>query len=346
MSVPSSSLSACTTIIPYESTEHFIDRCIINLSANPEDYSKILKCTNRRVESLALDLLQSDPAVSSTMGKVCIAYTGSDGRQEKFCPASPLDLIVIGKNDEDTRTAHSALENLAKKNPGVFFNHVTRLNSDEVNRFVRPIGDFVPTYALDAHHLSGPESLMEHYMKSSLEVITDCPNKDYKKFKSRLRGNVRILEKGIASNWQDSDPHFDLESGSLFYNGQYTKSTKYGHQRVVQYTLANHVFGEVRKGNPRFSPDFMKELPRQTSERLLKFHLSGMLNMNQTEVDALIDAYNKALRWYHLSQINYKKDCENKKPDPGTSITQVDPDELKEATRVIYDFSQKQGLFL
>ncbi|MFT5318363.1 MAG: hypothetical protein ACI8RA_001627, partial [Chlamydiales bacterium] len=50
---------------------------------NPTDYSRVLKNTNRKVESVALGLLQSDPDVSSSMNKVYIAYTGSDGIQEK-----------------------------------------------------------------------------------------------------------------------------------------------------------------------------------------------------------------------------------------------------------------------
>ncbi|MFT4552043.1 MAG: hypothetical protein ACI9S8_000664 [Chlamydiales bacterium] len=85
---------------------------------------------------------------------------------------------------------------------------------------------------------------------------------------------------------------------------------------------------------------------RKNSERLLTFQQAGMLNMDETEVNALVTAYNKALRWYHLSQINYEKSGENKRPIPEVTTTSVDPTELREMTEVIHLFSQKQSLFL
>ena len=109
MSAMSPSSSPCTALIPYESSHYFLDKSIISASTTPVNYSRVLKTTNLKVETLALNLLRSDPDVFSTLGKVCVAYTGSDGRQEKFCPNSPLDLIVIGDNEEETTQAHTAI---------------------------------------------------------------------------------------------------------------------------------------------------------------------------------------------------------------------------------------------
>jgi hypothetical protein len=299
----------------------------------------------KQVTSVALQLFQDQIKVFNDLKHVCIAYTGSDGREEKLSPfSSPIELMFIVKRKEDLESETlEKVQEFITQHPTLFYNkiEVKCLEDDSLICFNRN-WDWkgkkdnrpFPTRPLDAHYLIGDSSILAAYKMQFYQELQDPKNaKLLKRFKKDAVQPTQSLLKRTLDQSTLSD--IDLGNSVAFYDGERIKGPKYPFLRAVQYKLGLHICSQIQK--KKMSLEDFCAMPYSTVERIQWLAANKFLNMTKTQVEAFQKSYTSSLIWFGIVQKNYEVH--------GKSQTQLPSEDLQVVAKTIASICQDKKIF-
>jgi|GEM_PF-6615903 len=304
---------------------------------NPHVFSEALTGYNQRVLLVMQKILAQELPELAGQPHICIATTGSDGREEKMrAAASPFDLIVLVDEKANVQsTLIAKIQKFITDHPILFCQEweLKCLDSDNLLCYseekdpskpqkVRPF----PTIGLDALHLAGNPSVFEDYKSRYFKTLYTPGSghliRDFYKhnIKQHLHGLDRIL--------QNQSTDLSLETGLVNYDGERVKATKFPLLRVVQYTLAYKIFKWVNTG--KLSWEDFSQLPKNTVDRMQWLASKNLLKIPPGELQNLQQSYIASLIWLEQSQRLYGRE--------GQIQTRAEPELLRRTVTCISHF--------
>lgn len=324
-------------------------------STNPE-LSKLIEIQQERASD-AVAIFQE------TMGPLsdipyCIATTGSDARNEKYSRLSPMEVMFIVDDSEESlsfspialssapaqpseniRKINGVVVNMFSKYPGVFDGRVQvqGIKSNPLSFHSLSISGsqahyVIPNRAVDATYLYGDKKLMETYQNQTLISLKSFNSTQRLKFNRKfLQESLNVLTACIKKT--EKKP-VDLEKGQLHYDGNRIKSTKYPFLRPVQYKLTEYIIKGVKDG--KLTGETLPKMPKEIANRIIWLQATAVLPLSTETAQKISQAYNKALEWHLRSQDAFEKKIE---------VIEVDPKELGVVATTIYEFAGKMASF-
>lgn len=129
-------------------------------------------------------------------------------------------------------------------------------------------------------------------------------------------------EKGLAIS------DINLKNGTMTFNGDRIKATKYALLRPVQYKLAYRICVEIQ--NEKISKEDLNAMPLSTIDRIKWLSEKKLIELSPEAISTVQKAYAAALVWAGMAQKNFEIN--------GDKTTTVPIQDLKEVTKVIRDF--------
>lgn len=285
-----------------------------------------------------LDLIKSIRLISQD--KFSLLITGSDGRGEKMESTSPIETILVIKEEDCDLIAK--ITALVKANPSFLGNVDIKILKDAQEKLIgynrekdlekpKQFQSF-PTRALDAAFLIGNQSI---YCKYKHKFFRELQSQDksnvslLRNFRSSaLKISVKLLRDNLAGKGCD----FDLVQGIFYFDNERRKGPKYSMLRTMQYSLADYIFKLV--SNNLISESQFKEIPRGVIGRLGWLYNNRFLKINAEEFEKLKKAYAISLIWSTEGQEKHKM--------LGSSVTElaVSPKQMKNTGSRILSFAQ------
>jgi hypothetical protein len=263
---------------------------------------------------------------------LCIATTGSDGREEKIGTERDIELIVITKQQQIFSDVNNFIKTLVEKNKDIFSqeiefksldSHPSSLLNFQGEKHERPF----PTRGLDAIFLAGSKSLFQDYQTSFFRALVQGKEQIKSFHKHNIKASYKVLTQTLTSKSLD----VNLKQGTLYFDNCRNKGTKYSLLRSMQYAIAYKLC--MAFVNNQLKVEDSADIPHATIDRLEWLlerkivTLPHHLNIKQVQ-----KAYMRALYWLGESQKTYLQ--ENR-----TTIS-VDPKKLQKTARVIDAFSK------
>ncbi len=279
---------------------------------------------NARVLQAVQKIFSQEVPELAESQSICIAMTGSDGRQEKLCSlSSKIELVVIVKSGEDLKSPIIAkIQKVLTEHASLFHPDLEfkNLKEDSLicfnrNKDLCGVKDYrpFPTRALDALCVMGSAKVMLEYKTQFFGELTQKESsKLLQKFQdSAVKPMVKLLRdaKGKKANNESEkvgETHIDFEKGEMHYDGERIKATKYPLLRVVQYKLAHAVCKAVNKGE--LKQNVFSTMPVGILERIDWLAKEKILNLGTDEVQTLKKAYSASLVWFAQAQQRFRKD--------------------------------------
>lgn len=264
---------------------------------------------------------------------IVITTTGSDGRSEKS-PFSNIELQVIYAPGVISLNLEDKLRSISSSSTDIFDSSVEikQLNKDSTIQYGENPRNAFPTRMLDAKYLLGDKTTFDLILPTLYHELQTVEGKEkLKRFKERKREVKQNLNRVLRQN----SSSINLETGELSYVPEdiSIRSTKHAQLRGVQYSLAYAICAAI--ANNELQQDAIIDFPKSTALRLNVLKSQDMINPS-IDIDKVINAYNNCLYWYHLSEEMSLR--ENK------SIITVNPEELKNSTKIISDFVNTDSL--
>lgn len=282
----------------------------------------------------------------------CIATTGSDSRNEKYSRLSPMELMFIVDESDDSlcfspvslsdapmqpsehvKKISSAAANMFHTFPGIFANtlQIQGINSNPLSFHSFSANGAashftIPNRAVDATYLYGDKKLMTTYQKQTFHYL--------KSFNAtqRLKFNRKFLQdalKALTACIKKTEKRpVDLEKGQLHYDGNRIKSTKYPFLRPVQYKLTQYIIQGIKGG--KLTEETLPQMPKETANRIIWLQSINVLSYSKEKAEKISQVYSKALEWHLSSQDAFEKKIET---------IDVDPKELNDVANIIYEFA-------
>ncbi len=142
---------------------------------------KKLQELNAKIHKETFDTLASISGLSESEN-VAVLYTGSDGRQEKIGRHSPIELIIVIKDDnDDTKDLIHKISEIACKNIEQFdpIIEVKKLGEDNLLMYEeagkKPRA--FPSRALDSKFLIGSKKITGIFKKTFFDQLSDPKSK-------------------------------------------------------------------------------------------------------------------------------------------------------------------------
>jgi hypothetical protein len=298
-----------------------------------------------KVSEVAAKIFQDKIEELDGLKNECLACTGSDGREEKLSFYSSLIemMLIVPKQDALKTGIIDKIQKILLEHPTFFYCklEIKCLEEDSLICFnlnwdlFKPKNDRpFPTRAIDARYVIGNESILTSYKKKFFREVQDLENaKLLKKFRiSTVKPTLKLLESLFEKqNLKD----VNLKSGILHYDGKRIKATKYPLIRPVQYRLGQYICKQIQK--KKLSEEDFLTMPSTTIERIQWLVNQNLLEMENTEIQAIQKAYIASLIWFGQAQQNFELQ--------NLEETQCSPDDLKAVTEVIVRFCNNQAFF-
>ena len=248
------------------------------LDVSAHDYGCELQTFTKSVHQKVIDILHTRFPNLRDSPNMCILTTGSDGRCEKV-ESSKVVLVVVydSSNKALPDGFKAAINDLELEFLDIFERNTEyqdladkkmlyRVYDPSLNKAPR----FFPTRFLDSVYLCGSHDIQGRYGAESFSKLQHAAGKTIKQFKrSELGAAIKVLETGVSRDekifFPGSKP--DTVSVRYFLNKEnHICATKYGHLRVLQYSLSHLLTGLIRQN--KVSSDMMKNLPNGVVARL------------------------------------------------------------------------------
>lgn len=300
----------------------------------------------QNVQLIAVSLFKDNMKCFNDLKDICIAYTGSDGRNEKLSPfSSPLELMFIVKRQENLHSETlNKVQEFVSYHPTFFYGRVEVrcLENDSLICYNRNLdwkgkkdNRSFPTRALDAHYLVGSLSIFTDYKTQFYQELQDAKNIHFLKSfkKDAIQPTMSLFKRTIE---QSTTSDINIETSIAFCDDKRVKGTKYPFLRVIQYKLGLHICSQIQKG--KMSLETFIAMPSSTIERIQWLASKSLLQLNQIQVEELQKSYAASLIWFGIVQKNYEVH--------GKSQTQLPSEELKSVARTISIICQDKKIFV
>lgn len=280
--------------------------CVFSINFfKPHIFQHYLSKINSTIQKKAREILLKhfpDPL------PLCIATTGSDGRDEKIFLMSPIELIIIYKKKEDytaNKTTVKKIEDLIQEHLDTFYPSIELKYLDQSNLICysskkeeedakRDVP--FPTRALDAKYIMGEVGIFTAYKTHFYDQVQDPKNThQIQRFKNNARKpSVRMIRQQVKD--------FDLTEGTFYYDGEKIKGPKYPLLRSVVFTIAHLVCKLIF--TKQIDTEVMSTFPSNTIERL--DWLKDKKWISEDDCSNLQKAYGMSLYWFERCQKSYK----------------------------------------
>ncbi len=291
-------------------------------------------------------ILKDDVPELEDLKDACVCYTGSDGRDEKLSKfSSHMELMFLARHvKEINEMLLQKIKIVISKYPELFITDidVKCIETDSLicfdrnknwksgNKDDRPF----PTRALDAQFLIGNPDLFKTYKCKFYEEVQ---NPDSKKkigsFKNcAIRPAMQLLQRstiGIAVS------DINIQQGSMTYNGDRVKASKYALLRPVQYKIAEHTCKLIQE--KKLSKDDLLIMPNSVIERIQWLTEKKFLKLSVEQLTNIQKAYAASIIWSGLAQKNFEVNLEET-----MTVNMID---LKEVSTTINDFCRSSTIF-
>ncbi len=305
-------------------------------------YEQLRAYHKEKVIKVALNIFQAKMTELNSLAKMCLAYTGSDGRGEKLSLSmSRLEMICIVNKQSDLQSGIvQKVVTILQQHP-LFFDvdlETKCLETDSLISFVKEGADeskegrCFPTRALDASYLIGDESIFKKYKITFYQQIEDVQNqKELKHFsKDVVKASMRVFRRFSKGE----KTHIDLAMGMINYDNKKVKGTKFLFLRAVQYKLAEHIFKNVNK----IKSEDLINMPSTVVERIQWLADRKFLKIKSEQIQQIQKAYTVSLIWLGCSQKRFElENCQQ---------MIVPLDELQQVTQTIDDFCHNTKIFV
>ncbi len=283
------------------------------------------------VHSIAKKIFEQAIPDLSKSSNLCLAYTGSDGRQEKINKSSNVEIqaIIPTKKDYDEELIKKIIQVL-KSNLSIFHHEleIYHIDSDNLLMYKKGKRPF-PTRALDSTRLIGSKTVMTAFKKKFQEHLKQGSTKILGRFRSSALGGSRKILRLCCETVKPNTEQINLASGTVSYNHKRIKGVKYPILRVIQYKLADLIL-ELLK----FDRIQVEKIPKSTIERIDFLAKKNLLGLSDAEAHNLKLNYAKALLWYAASEKVYLRLLKQ--------TIQINSEEISQTARDVLAFSKKQ----
>ena len=277
---------------------------IPDLDISPIEYYKLIGDLNVLIQhEVSEKLFQNRESLGTA---VTLVTTGSDSRLEKGSHASPLEIIAIFNSninlDAYQQTLNEVLENVSSTKIAKIV-EMKGTQSSLVNAYN---GSRQPGRIADSRFLYGsPQEVKNNKVRLGEEIIS-LRNDEIDKIAGLKRSARKITESGANRIAGVDAIHFDLKSGTVFFNPEaYQLSFKVGPLRLVQNTL---LIEEVKHTRREHDPNFISTLDSNIVGRLNQLSDDKRINLEKASVDEIAEHYSFFMRLYHKSERAYERD--------------------------------------
>lgn len=305
---------------------------ISDLSLKPLEYYELVGRFNVLIQAeLTAKLAESEYFDTA----VTFITPGSDARLEKGSFASPLEVIAMTHTDLDLDLYKQALINI--------LNHISPTKIAQIIEMKGPQSSLVTAYnnryqpgrIADGRLIYGSADVVKAAKVRLGEQIIDLHTDEVDKIASLKRGARKVTEGGINRIAGVDAIHFDLKSGTVFFNPEaHQLSFKIGPLRLVQNTL---LIEEVKHTRRKGDADFISTLDPNIVGRLNQLSDDRMINLEKSSVKEIMEHYAFFLRLYHRSERAY---MQNKQ-----IALQLTPEEIAEVAKRLQALSTLMDKF-
>lgn len=299
--------------------------------------------TNSVKEKNRLQSIFENSLTDVSADDCCIFVTGSHGRREKG-EAGQVELIVAFKRElskEQKNLIKARIENLVKAHHTEFDSKIEYQTFKTGSKVIAYEDKLIPTRAFDSMRVWGSKIIKKDYYTTMFSQISSLNSKEYSDFSKNFRqASIRQLSENIKNSTENKENKkenlkpFDLNTGTLFYDGKKTRASKFPFLRTVQYQLAHQIFQAIKA--KKMSEKQFNELRKQ---RTVPKKLEWMIKNNffktpEKELNNLANAYMVSLIWYESAEKGFQS---------GNQEMQVDLNQLKDLTNTIHKFAKNQS---
>ncbi len=281
--------------------------------------------------SIAKKIFEQNFPDLSKNTRLCLAYTGSDGRKEKINKSSNVEIqvITLTKKDHNAELIQK-ITSVLKNNPSIFHYEpeIYHIDSDNLLMYKKGKRPF-PTRALDSTRLIGSEDVMSAFKKEFQKQLRQEPAKTLNRFRKSALGGSRKVLRDCCDAAEPSTEAIDLASGIVTYDRNRMKGVKYPILRVIQYKLADLLLELLKIDRIQ-----VENIPKSTIERIDFLAQKNLLGLSDAETQNVKLNYAKALLWYAASEQVYNNHSKQ--------TIQLASEEISKTARDVLAFSQKQ----
>lgn len=301
---------------------------ITDLSIGPMEYYRLIGSFNILIQS---ELIQKLSENGNKLGDIATFVTpGSDGRLEKGSFVSPLEIVAITNDTNlDLKTYKDILVEILDKISTTPIAKIVDIKGPQ-SSMVTFRDRYQPGRIADSRLIQGsPQFLKDIKIRLGRDIIGLRGN-EVDKIVSLKKDARKVTERGVNRIAGTDAIHFDLESGTIFFNPEaYQLSFKVGPLRLVQNTL---LIEEVKHIRREKDENFISNLDSNIVNRLDQLSDDKMLNLTKASVDEIAEHYAFFLRLYHKSERAY---AQNKQV-----AVQLTPNEITEVSHRIKALSK------
>lgn len=310
---------------------------ITDLSIKPMEYYKLIGSFNILIQSELIKKLSEN---GNKLGDIATFVTpGSDGRLEKGSFVSPLEIVAITNDANlDLNTYRDTLVDILDKVSTTPIAKIVETKGPQ-SSMVTFRGRYQPGRIADSRLIQGsPQFLKDIKIRLGRDIINLRGN-EFDKIANLKKDARKVVEKGSNRIAGTDAVHFDLESGTVFFNPEaYQLSFKVGPLRLVQNTLLVEEVKHIRREKDE---NFISNLDSNIVNRLDQLSDDKMLNLAKASVDEVAEHYAFFLRMYHRSERAYAQNKQVALQLTPNEVTEVSH-RLKALSKLLEKFEIKK----
>ena len=305
---------------------------ISDLEISPLEYYKLVGNFNRLIQA---ELSQKLADHAEDFGQMLtIISIGSDARLEKGSFMSPFEVIALTDEEVDLEEYERVLSKTIQKISPTPVAKIIKIKGPE-SSLVTYNGRYEPGRIADSRFLYGSNEAHQITQMKLGEEIVKLSAKETDHIRNLRKKARNTTEKGRNKFTGTEAMHFDLETGSVFYNpASHQLSFKVGPLRLVQNGL---LFEEVKYTRREKDPGFISSLDRNIVNRLMQLSDNRMVNLDRKTVEEIMEHYAFFLRLYHRSERAYAQRKE--------VVLQLTPKEIEEVKKRLQALLNIMGRF-
>lgn len=268
-----------------------------------EYYNQLLSLNSLVQKSFAKRLAERFKSIPEV---ATILIPGSDGRLEAGSPLSKFELITLLNADNPVDLDLISELKRAVVDVGVSQDNLEVKGRQSVMYFVDDNPEIIqPGRVADSTLGYGEEDGLKAAKRRLANDLTTATNsRSVGPISSLIRDAKKVTETGANRIFGNDCIHFDIESGSVFYNPEARQfSFKIGPLRLVQNTILRE---EVKHVRATGDDDHFNNRPNPILQRIDTLKDDRMLKLDRASLTEIKEIYAFFLRLYHRSEELYR----------------------------------------